>query len=220
MSKMISKEVICPHCGKETSTALWTRVNTSLEPRLRNRILDESLFAWSCSHCGLETQLLYPFLYYDRARGFMVYLVPGISESTLIDTGLSPEFPELPCLQKRLVPGLNKLKEKILIFEAELDDRATELTKLALAEIVAKRQEKTVCSGYFCSYEKQIGRIDFSFFLEEETKPCYCGTLVEAYERSLEIVRNFDQDNVPKDGFLKIDAFWADKLLQRYRAQR
>ena len=94
-----------------------------------------------------------------------------------------------------------------------------ELAKLALAEVVAKKQNKTVSSGYFCSLDAETGRIGFSFFLEGQPEPCYQGTRLEVYEKSLEIARAFESDELPEDGFVKIDTPWASETLHRYQAR-
>ena len=39
------------------------------------------------------------------------------------------------------------------------------------------------------------------------------------YEKSLEIARAFESDELPEDGFVKIDTPWASETLHRYQAR-
>ena len=58
-------------------------------------------------------------------------------QESLNDAEAENRYPELGGVTKRLAADLNKLKEKILIFENGLDDRAVELTKLAMSKAVS-----------------------------------------------------------------------------------
>lgn len=217
MSRSINKEINCPRCHASVDTQMWTCVNVTLEPALRAKIMDESLFEWTCPECGYEAQLIYPCLYHDLDGLFMVYLIPDASRSELADDAVQSQFPELQNIKKRLVSSLNALKEKVLIFEAGLDDMAVELTKLALAEVVAKKQQKTVTSGYFCLADRETNQIGFSFFLAGECEPFYQGTRIEVYDKSMDIVDAHAKEERLKNGFIRIDTPWAAAALDRYK---
>ena len=72
----------------------------------------------------------------------MIYLVPGAKQESLNDAEAENRYPELGGVTKRLAADLNELKEKILIFENGLDDRAVELTKLAMSKVALKKHGK------------------------------------------------------------------------------
>ena len=123
MSTAITKDIVCPNCGQTQKLELYTSVNAQENPELRRDILRESIFDWECRHCGYTAQMAYPTIYHDPELGFMVCLRPSGAVS-------KPEtIPAVKELIKRSVKNPQELKEKILIFEAGLDDAAIELVK-------------------------------------------------------------------------------------------
>ena len=138
-SNIIHKKIVCPKCGEPTEADLHTSVNVTNHRDLRAKVMNESLFRWSCKNCGYSARLTYPVLYNDMKNRFMVYLIPRIEHFQLADKQLEDEFNTLKHIDKRIVPDFNTFKEKIFIFESGLDDMAVELTKLAISKIVAKK---------------------------------------------------------------------------------
>ena len=215
MSRIVKKEICCAQCGTAVNTEMWTSINVTLDQNLRAKVMDESLFEWHCPQCGYRAQLIYPCLYHDMARKFMVYLIPNIEQESLCDPHVEEEFPELNGIKRRLAVNLNALKEKVLIFEAGLDDKAVELTKLALSEVVFKKTKQRVSSGFFCLLDRESNHVGFSFFLEGSVQPYYQATKVAVYDKAADIASQFAKDD-PAAGFIKIDAQWAARVLDSY----
>jgi predicted RNA-binding Zn-ribbon protein involved in translation (DUF1610 family) len=214
MSTQITEEISCPQCGAAVKTELWPGVDAARNPELKARVLNETMFDWGCPECGYAARFLYPFLYHDPERNFMVYLSPngGCCE----EAGLETEFPQLHGVAKRLVTTPEALKEKVLIFEAGLDDRAVELVKLALSGVLDKKHGKKTSAGYFCYADETKNEIGFSFLLEGETEPVRRHTRMEAYRKSLEIVESAGPARMD-DGFVPVDSMTAQKTLDDYR---
>ena len=142
MSTEISRPVSCPRCGETVETRMWPGINAEVNPNLREQVLQETLFNWTCPACGYVAQMAYPCLYHDKGRKLMVYLVPNGGKEELDAVDVDRAFPQIGYVQKRVVSSLAELKEKILIFEAGLDDRAVELVKWALSAVVEKKDGK------------------------------------------------------------------------------
>ena len=84
--------------------------------------------------------------------------------------GRAEVFPQLRGVRKRVTGSLATLKEKILLFEDGLDDRAAELVKLLLQDkkvaeiarlrcvevVTIKTQIKSLLSKFGCSRTKEI----------------------------------------------------------------
>jgi rubredoxin len=216
MSTQITEEISCPQCGAAVKTELWPGVDAVRNPDLKARILDETMFDWKCPECGYAARFLYPFLYHDPERKFMVYLSPngdGCKESDI-----EAKFPQLAGITKRLVSTPESLKEKILIFEAGLDDRAVELVKFALAGVLDKKHGKKATAGYFCYADEQANEIAFSFLFEGETEPVRRHTRMDAYRKSIEIVES--SENVQSEGFFPVDNVTAQKILDEYHEKK
>lgn len=218
MSTQINKDVSCPHCGAIVKTQMWPGMNPQENPDLRVLVLDETLFDWKCPACGYEAQLVYPCLYHDKSNQFMIYVVPNGNDSALQSVDISGEFPQFNEMTKRVVTSLAGLKEKILIFEAGLNDLAVELVKLALTDVASKKHGRTVASGYFCFADEQAGRIGFSFFLQGETVPVRQDTRMDVYHKSLELVESVGGLEAGGD-FKAVDLEVARKVLREYRGE-
>jgi len=217
MTTQTSKDVSCPHCGAVVKTQMATGINAGENPDLRASVLDETLFDWECPDCGYQAQLVYPCLYHDKVKNFMIYVVPNGCDCALESVDVSESFPQLSGVTKRVVTSLIGLKEKILIFEAGLNDDAVELVKLALVGVAAKKYDKTVANGYFCFVDEPDNRIVFSFFLQDAKEPVQQGTRMDVYHKSFEIVKNVGAD--AEDDFIAVDSVTAEKILREYRGE-
>lgn len=217
MSTQTSKDVSCPHCGAVIKTQMFTGINAGENPDLRARVLDETLYDWKCPDCSYEAQLVYPCLYHDKIKNFMIYVVPNGCDCSLEPVAVSEAFPQLNGVTKRVVTSLIGLKEKILIFEAGLNDYAVELVKLALVGVAAKKYDQTAMGGYFCFVDEPESRIVFSFFLQDAKEPVQQSTRMDVYHKSFEIVKSIGVD--ADDDFTAVDCVTAEKILRVYRGE-
>lgn len=178
-------------------------------------MLDETIFDWKCPECGYTAQFVYPCLYHDREHEFMVYVVPNGSGREFQPVDVSEKFPQLAEVTKRVVSSPAELKEKILIFEAGLNDYAVELVKYALAGVLDEKYGKKTMQGYFCFAEASENRIGFSFFPEGQSTPVMRKTSMDAYKKSLEIAKTHQ---CPEgNSFLPVDSLTARDMLEEYR---
>ena len=215
MPTQINRDVGCPNCGAAVRTRMWPGICGEDSPALRESLLDESMFDWQCPECGYRAQLVYPCLYHDRERKFMVYLVPNGSAGEFRPVDVGEKFPQLAEVKKRVVSTPAELKEKILIFEAGLDDLAVELVKYALAGVLDKKHGRKTVRGYFYSATEE--EIRFTFFPEGEDEPVVRSTHMEVYRRSLEIVQSAPA--LDENSFLPVDSLTARNLLEEYRGE-
>ncbi len=218
MSHMVNKNIVCPKCNETTAHNIYTSINAYTNPELRESVLDESLFKWQCSCCGHRARLTYPVLYNDMKHRFMVYLIPRIERFQLADRELEEEFKNLKGIKKRLAPDFNSFKEKVFIFESGLDDMAVEITKLAISETLAKKQNlESVTEGYLSMYDRESNAMGFTFFLGENKQPYVQSARLEIYGKAMSIVKSFAEKDKKLSGFLKIDREWAENILFRYK---
>lgn len=217
MSTEISKEVICPGCGARVAARMWSGINAEVNPNLRAEVLDETLFDWKCPQCGHEATLAYPCLYHDKGRRFMVYVLPREPDEQKA-AGIAAQFPQLRGVRKRVTGSLASMKEKILLFEDGLDDRAVEFVKLLVSLVLERSSGKRVTQGLYVSSDEEHERIGFLFSLEGEEQPVHRVTSFSAYHKASAIVEFL----LPPDGgdFLLVDESFARRLFERYRTGR
>lgn len=210
------RKVRCPHCGQISSYKVPASINGTLQPLLRQAILEETLFDWQCPHCEGQARLFYPFVYHDMRRRLLIDLAAGSRQASVDAAALSNTFPALEQYTTRWVRSLTALKEKILIFERGLDDGAMELTKLALMQMVQRREHCSLKAGYWEASQKAQAQDRLFFaFLTPEGEVLRRSVHRSAYEKSLEIARHFP---TLAAGFPLVSKRWAVAVMQEYRA--
>ena len=200
------KAVVCPMCGELGKAEIYTSVNVVKNKSCRGRVLDGSLFAWTCPSCGYNARLTYPILYNDMKNRFMVYLIPKIDRFQLWDKELEDKYSNLRNISKRVVSDFNSFKEKIFIFESRLDDMAVELTKVAISQTVSKKLGGiSVNEGYLSMYDRESNTMGFTYFTGEDRTPYVQTARLEIYGKSKDIIENFAIKDKKLKGFIKID---------------
>jgi len=147
-------EISCNNCGKKSDYVMWQSLNVQLNPEQKENVLTGKLFQFTCPHCKETYTLCHNFLYHDMENQIMIHYIldnddKGAQEAKeafdnrfgthenelgelLAATGMNDAY------RMRIVRSHNELKEKILIFDAGLDDRVISLLKFLYA---AKNQE-------------------------------------------------------------------------------
>jgi hypothetical protein len=135
MSQPITQNVRCPKCGTDVPFTMWASLNVSLNPAEKQALLSGDLFRVTCPACNTVTPLVYPMLYHDMERRRMIWMLPRDATGELIGPGTASAeaAQKMPGYTFRTVHALNELLEKILIFDADLDDLAIEMIKVIIA---------------------------------------------------------------------------------------
>lgn len=217
MASVEIKTISCPKCKAKNQVHIYKSVNAQEDTKIKEKILTGELFDFYCPYCEYRARLYYPCLYNDVKNRFMVYFIPDIEKGQMIDRAVEMEFPNMPRVTKRIVPTFNEFKEKILIFEAGLDDMAMELTKAAVAEAVQRKKEAETAECYFSRYDKENNVLGFTFFLGEDHVPFNQNTKIDVYKKSWNIVSRLGKKERTMKGFIKIDRAWAENILFRYQ---
>lgn len=214
----VNKAVVCPMCGELGKAEIFTSVNTTAHPELREKVLDGGLFSWECPSCNYVARLTYPILYNDMKNRFMVYFIPKIDRFQLCDKELEEKYNNLRNISKRIVPDFNSFKEKIFIFESGLDDMAVELTKVAISQTVSKKLDNAeISEGYLSMYDRESNTMGFTYFVGDERTPYVQTARLEIYGKSKDIVDRLTVKDRKLKGFIKIDREWAENVLYRYK---
>lgn len=210
MSTLLKKEISCPRCGQQEVITIVSGINATDNPEFKPKILDETFFDWSCKRCGYTAQMSYPMVYHDPKGGYMVALYRTGTKGNAVEAG-----PEISGIIKRRVKNLAELKEKILIYDAGLDDVAVELNKNALCTIIKESYNTNKIKAYF-SKVCDDGGIEFAIFMGNRPDPVYHATKKEVYDQSAEVLRslNFGESNE----FLRVGPTLAEKLLEKYKS--
>lgn len=229
MSRIVKQNIVCPECGANSEIDMWESVNVTLDPAMYKKVRDGSLFKYRCPNCGFKSRLVYPTLYHDMEKKQMVYLCTTANfaddAKKRFDDMRSGKTAELvketeeggaDCKSAldsdytlRIVPTYDKLKEKLFILDAGLDDRVIELYKLTLWSMLSEQGNKLERTSYFYTAHGEDGaeKRRIQFFKKDggsgssEFDP-------EMYDRLAEIVR--------RAGYAEeyiIDEQWADDVM-------
>ena len=76
MSRHHIEKVTCPSCHHEEDFELWDSINTALDPEMKEKVLNQSIFLYTCPSCGETFRLNYSTLYHQMEDLVMIYLVP------------------------------------------------------------------------------------------------------------------------------------------------
>lgn len=68
--------VTCPACRQNYATQVYPVVDVTEAPELKDLLLRGTLNAGICPHCGMQVELVSPFLYVDREKELALVLMP------------------------------------------------------------------------------------------------------------------------------------------------
>ena len=150
---------------------------------LKEKLLDRSLVTFHCEKCGHAAGVDQGLLYHDMDRHVMI--MAGCQSPDELG-------PLEPLVQKfqaeyllRLVGSINELIEKVLILDADLDDRAVEVFKVALMASIEESQRgdnpALFFSGIYANEESEE-QIEFALVNEAGTR-AVAVPLEQAYRR-------------------------------------
>lgn len=95
MSSFRTIKITCPDCNTEGSYTVWDSVNVDLDPELKSKVMDGSLFTWVCPNCKKSYNAPYSFLYHDMTHNFMVqfdasrsHIIPFAEYLRVLENGL------------------------------------------------------------------------------------------------------------------------------------
>ena len=160
----------CEQCGRHLHKQVYDGVDVSKEPQYRAKVMDASIFDFVCPHCGNVNGVIYPFLYHDPSRRFMIQLVDSsfkgdpfvdvFDETKETERAMKQVTADMKSRYRfRTVRTPNALMEKIILFENDLDDRAVEIMKAGLLAA-----DPSILSLWFAPTEN--GPV---FLIEDET---------------------------------------------------
>ncbi len=175
MSSNRIEKIECRHCHKEGEMCIWHSVNVDLNPELREKIFSEELFTYHCPHCGKEMGIPVGTVYHDMKHKFMLFFeffkpddfnyFPLELPQNIIKNSADYTF--------RLVFGLMRFKEKIILLEQGLDDVAIERQKYMFKHIIQPDIAQKGYDIYFNQIEEPdkdypYGKISFYYYDDEK----------------------------------------------------
>lgn len=199
----------CNNCGRTTEIEVRESINVALDPELKARVKDGSLFVWECPYCGRRNLALYQTLYHDPSAKLMVWLLPG---EALPPQQVADAVKELPGYTLRLVREVGELVEKVNIHDAGLEDTILEMVKwVTRRELAAKNPEAAEAVLKFVRLEGADHEMVFAFPLNAQMQLINVGFNVYEDARGI-LSRN--PSVRPAEGFARVDQAWIDQFFR------
>ncbi len=205
MSKAKIEQFVCPHCKNTREREVLQRINVDLQPEMRAKVQDLSCFEWRCPICGKTSLVIDPCLYHDMSAAFMVWLSPDGAGDAPDASGVQP----LTDYTLRQVETLNAFREKIMILEQGLDDRAVELMKLVLA--MQLQRSFDIVDLVLHHLDERDGSFTFAVVLSDGAEQ-YVTMQGDTYRKIAQDVQ--ERLFTPARNFVKIDMNWATETLE------
>jgi hypothetical protein len=77
MTEMKSHKLNCPKCGHLQDTVVWSSLNVSLDPNLREKLFNREINVFICQECGNRALINVALLYHDIKRRYCVWYYPA-----------------------------------------------------------------------------------------------------------------------------------------------
>lgn len=199
----------CSHCHGETEIQTRQSINTALDPELKERVRDGSLFVWECPCCGTRNLARYETLYHDPDSKLMVWLLPGIA---MPPKAVEDAVKDLDGYTLRLVRDPGELVEKVNIHQAGLEDTVMEMCKwVTRRELEEKNPEAADAKLKFLRLEGADNDLVMALPLGGQMQLINIGFNVYEDARGI-LGRN--PSVRPSPGFAQIDADWIEQFFR------
>ena len=201
--------VSCKNCNKQTEVELRQSINVALDPELKARVKDGSLFVWECPYCGQRNLALYQTLYHDPDAKLMVWLLPGQAQPP---QAVADAVKELEGYTLRIVREVGDLIEKVNLHDAGLDDAVLEMCKWVMRrELADKNPDAADAKLRFLRMEGADNELVMAFPLNGQMQVINVGFNVYEDARGI-LMRN--PSVKPADGFAQVDAAWIEQFFR------
>ena len=207
-------DITCPVCKKDSKFSIWKSINTTLDPEMKEKVMNREAFMFTCPECGERTNVDYGTLYHQMEDHIMIhYAVSDENEEEILDMLNHQGNRDIDKLMSgmlndnyliRIVRSQNSLREKIQIFDAGLDDRIIEIAKVF---VWVMYKDKNPDSEDVELYYLKDGE-DNTFVILDGGKQVATAPITDEFYDSL-----FEKYNINKDELRKcdpiIDFNWA-----------
>lgn len=203
----------CTGCGERHPVKIYRSINIAQDPSLKEKVKDGSLFVWECPSCGRKNLAKYETLYHDPSASVMVWLVPGNDVPEAQMSAIINHCKAMGDYTLRRVSDVGSLMEKVLIFDAGLEDTVIEMCKyVTKAEMASKAGEEAAAQilslpMHFYRTGEQDGQKYITLSFPDGGKMTGCNIGWNVYEDCRAILQRNPSIKVG-EGFVKVDSDW------------
>jgi len=188
IEKVQSSIIKCPDCGCEINAQRYNIMNCAEDPSLKEKIVNRSLFAYTCPKCGKKIIFNFDFTLCDPEKKYVIQRVTTMNMEVYKEILVGSEAIRKAGYKIRVVPNINTAVEKIITFDAGISDVLVELVKWNLMAS-AKKQEREIEAMYFDYYDSTKDELVY-FYISKKGN----GTVHASYSKAKERFVKFPDD--------------------------
>lgn len=218
MSLQQDQTIQCSRCHNAYNVAIWSSVNVTLDPTLKKRVLDRSIFRGSCPACGHIVELEYDCLYHDMERKWAVWLKLPNERGVMSMESLPLRAGELSFddYTLRIVTDFPTLLEKVHCIDNELDDLVIELVKSVVFQKLHGAAPIHSSPFYFAGFRRRMLRSPVLDFVSVTTagEQWYDMPFSPLYPTASQQLHLLAPQGVPRGRWQHVNAAYLEALGQ------
>ncbi|MFP4490181.1 MAG: CpXC domain-containing protein [Spirochaetaceae bacterium] len=132
----MKREITC-YCGETLETDFPEQIDISRKPETVDQILNGTFMSIRCDSCGAVVKPEFYVKIIDSSGKMDITFFPELERTKYLSGKRTSQ-------SDRVVIGYPELREKVLLFKKNLDDRAVEIIKFLLLEKVVEPDEVSI----------------------------------------------------------------------------
>lgn len=196
MSRSHQEPIRCSTCNVQQAFTVWESINVTVDPNLKQSLLNGDLTTFRCNRCGHEAHVAYNCLYHDMDHSLAIWLKDEDNDESEAAKQVFLDATQLKTT--RTVRTLHELFDKIRLFDDGFDDFEIELFKFSTC--VRKQLDLGLPFHYSETHTSFFGRKSLVFVVagsgEFETISCSLKDYESAMRPLAEKVRPLIDDSV------------------------
>lgn len=222
MAKTIKQKMNCPSCNTEVEFEIWSKLEMPYDEEQHKKVLENRFFRTKCPNCERMIPAIYNCEYNDLEHKFLIWVIPKLFDADKMRILAFNQRLESDSnlrlaqggYRYRIVRTDNDLREKVLIFEEELDDRFIEMMKLVYVPAIKEKvgEECKILGIYFDKNAE--GKYQWIALLDR-VKPMIFPIDMAIYEDMKKKYWDVAQENTPI-GIIPVEVSWAMHTLECY----
>ncbi|HEP1803954.1 TPA: CpXC domain-containing protein [Streptococcus suis] len=218
MTRTTVEFIVCPVCNHQSEFTTYQSINATLEPKLKQQLIDWELFKFYCLNCGEPKLVCYETLYHDMEHRIMIYYIPTMVNREQEKVRIEEMLNQIKQVEGdrysnsfdtynfRIVSDMESLIEKVQIFDAGYDDRTIELMKFVLAP----KEDEDIQFSYDRMIFTKVGDDNYQFMFIYEKRA------VASLKFSKEMYEQFELEfaTILDDQYF-VDEAWAYRIIAK-----
>jgi len=204
MTQQKTITVNCPACFEDGNFRIYSSIDTSETPAIKEDIFSREIFKFTCPSCGEEILVAYDCTYTDPDNKYIIALVSGMEQEST--SALMVEGHTL-----RIVTSINEFVEKIALCEDKIDDKVVELYKIMLEDQFEDERPGSKILGIFYGGRDFENNSLMFFIITENAENCRAMLSMQTYEA---IANQFSASAEKFAECSEVNRDWAIGVLQ------